>query len=238
MAINYHIREVVNPDGTKKLFGQVVTKSTIGTKELISFMRNQGSTVSISDMLAVIEDLASISYASVMMGHRVHIEKLCDLYPTMQGTFKNYEEHFDKSRHKLIVKAKAPAALQFQMKKEGTVKRVSPRAIEPIIESFIDIQTLAESTQVTQGQLCKISGQRLKIHKGNNDEGIYFVNRRNSEQMFKVDKLISHSQKEIVFVAPAIDSGILEVNLVFISRGRKNAKQLKKGIYETKLAVV
>ncbi len=105
MSINYHLKQITGVNGDEMFVAQVVSRGTLGEKELIEHMKRKGSTVSVTDMKAVIQDLGEICDSSLLEGYRIKINRICQLSVTIRGTFNSLEDTFDPSEHRLEVSA-------------------------------------------------------------------------------------------------------------------------------------
>ena len=238
MTIQYHVREVNQPDGTKKLCGQVITPKTLGTEELIIWMQMHGCTVTTADMIAVIEALSHICKNAVLAGNRVKIDKLCTLYPVMKGVFDSYDEAYNPTKHYITVKAIAPSALRRTVRANAKVERVKRTRLVPVIETYENLLNKSATTTITPGTICRLTGSYLKINKVNPDEGIYIVDRNNNSNQIQVQEYVTTTPSEIIFMVPNIDAAFTDIKLTLITRSRKNAKSTKTASYGKALTVV
>jgi hypothetical protein len=200
MAINYALFKNNLIESTSKFFGKVLSKDSVGTEGIAERMLAQGSTITRSDIYAVIEDLIKAVEAMLLDGKRVNIGDFIQLYPGLKGQFSGIDDSFDRSRHKIVVRATPGVRLRKTIESKANVKRVEKSSGDALLYYYIDSGSGTRNETITPGNIGSIMGKRLTFNAEEADEGIYFIAEDNTET--KVTIVQKNKPSELVFLVP------------------------------------
>ncbi len=226
------IENVLTPD-PNDYYPQVQITGRAGVEQLADRMLSMGSTVTKSDLLAVMSLLDEAVLALLVEGYRVDIAGIVDLYPRMQGVFDGPGDGFDKSRHTLSVNANAAPAFIARVRADARVQKEEAVTPTPAPLQFVDGSSSAVNSAITTGSIGTLNGSRLKFNAAAADEGIYFIASAGGEET-KVATVSINKPGQLVFLIPAMASGVYSLEVR--SRGR-NTNELRTGTLDANLIV-
>lgn len=173
---------------------------------LIQRMIDQGSTVTESDIQAVLLDAIKAIEAELLAGNRVNFGGIVDLYPRIKGVFNGPADTFDKSRHTLTTGATPGSQVRKTMRDDGGVEKVEAIKPAPSPIEISDLETGDINESITTDSIGTIIGHRLKYNTGAADEGIYLI-RVDTGDVVKVDKIQRNMPSELIFLVPDLEDG-------------------------------
>jgi len=161
----------------------------------------RGSTVTRADVLAVLEDTVAVCEDILIEGGRVNLGGLCQLFPRVKGLFDGLTDTFDPGRHRVDAAAVPGTRLRQTLRKKASLERLPPPDTAPNPVMFHDVTSGTDNGPLTPGGIGAASGNRLKFHPENLDEGVYF--RPVSGPETRVDHVQTNYPKKLVFQIPA-----------------------------------
>jgi hypothetical protein len=168
---------------------------------------DQGSTVTMPDILAVLENMIQATESFLLEGYRVNLGGLCELYPRLKGSFLGITDSFNNSRHRLELGAKPGSRLRTAFREKAAVVKAETILPAPSLLNFIDQASGLTDGQVTPGNIGTINGHRLKFDPLAPDEGIYFIDSTGGTE-YKVTLLQKNKPSQLVFLVPAIPASL------------------------------
>ncbi len=229
MTIKYYLRETQKTNGQKTFIATVITSGTLNQKELIEHMRRKGSTVSVADMMAVMESLAEICDSALLDGFRIKISRLCHLAPTIQGTFDSLTDLFDPSRHKLHVIAQADIKTTKSLQNNGKTQKIEKKPNAPSIIQYYDYDTKEIDSTITPEKYGIIRGYKLNMTPSNPDEGIVITDNA-TRQHYPVSEVDFIRPGEITIKVPALPEEVNNVSISITSRPQKTLKNARSSV--------
>jgi len=233
MPIKYYLTpNAVTPDPNDQ-FARVEANAVLNEDDIIMLMLRRGTTVTETDVRAVITLYNQVVTDSLNDGNFVNTY-LANYRPGISGVFTNPNDSFDAARHTKKVTV-SPGIHVNRAIQSAAVQKVSSTQPTPILSSFIDYGSDSDSA-LTPGGTAEISGEQLKFDTANPAEGIFLIATDASEN--KADgTLIRHTQGTLIFTVPdSLASGTyrLEVRKGF---GTTNVN-IRSGQYDTPLTVI
>lgn len=226
------IENVLTPD-PNDYYPQVQITGRAGVEQLVDRMLSMGSTVTKSDLLAVMSLLDEAVLALLVEGYRVDIAGIVDLFPRLQGVFDGPGDGFDKSRHTLSVNANAAPAFIARVRADARVQKEEAVTPTPAPLQFVDGSSSAVNSVVTAGSIGTVNGSRLKFNATAVDEGVYFIASAGGAET-KVAIVSINKPGQLVFLIPALESGEYSVEV----RARmQSSKDLRTGTLDVGLSV-
>ncbi len=107
MTIHYSLMENKLIAGAGDFIARVQPTDSIDLDGLIDFIADKGSTVTRTDIKAVLEDAIEASCQMLELGMRVNFGGLCSLFTSIKGRFEDSDSTFDPEVQQLEVKATA-----------------------------------------------------------------------------------------------------------------------------------
>lgn len=226
------IENVLTPD-PNDYYPQVQITGRAGAEQLVDRMLSMGSTVTKSDLLAVLNLIDEAALALLLEGYRVDIAGIVDLYPRLQGVFNGPGDGFDKSRHTLSINANAAPSFIARLRADAAVKKDETVVPMPAPLQFIDGSSSAINGAVTASSIGTLNGSRLKFDAAAADEGVYFMASAGGAET-KVVTVSINKPGQLVFLIPALASGEYSLQV----RSRLNgSKDVRIGTLDAGLSV-
>jgi hypothetical protein len=209
---------------------QVVGYEVITEKEIFEYVTRQGSGITTAEAKANYEELIGAIEYFLKKGYGFNTE-FFNIRPTMPGVFRNMDDKFDPSRHKIRFKVLLGKRYN-HTSDDVKVEKVSPVNNAPLPNLFEDITSATVNELITPGGTAMLKGIRLKFDQNDLSQGIFLIS---DQEEFRVEQVLSHNSSHIVFIVPQQlrpNAYSLEVRMC-----PRNAKTLKKGILPERLNV-
>jgi len=179
-------------------------------------MINRGSTVSKADIQAVLTDLIEVSYNVLLMGGRVNIEGLVQLFSSVEGVFNDSTDSFDPLRHKLNIAAQSARQLSDRLRSSAVMEKDSAPTITVKIIQVIDTYTANTNSTLSLTRIINIVGEKLKFDSTRADEGLFIANDTTTTETKIISNLITLSTDTKInfqadFTATAGNSVYIEI---------------------------
>ena len=149
MPINYALFENPLTPNPTDYTARVEITGSAGKELLLERMLAQGSTVTSSDILAVIEDLTKATESLLLEGFRVNIGDLVQVYPRIRGTYDGPTDTFDPSRHTLDAAAAIGPRIRNTIRDRGQPHKNETHIPTPNITNYEDLVTGQTTTPST-----------------------------------------------------------------------------------------
>lgn len=230
MSIKYQIYNN-NMNKNCKYSAKIINSDTIGAKDIIKRMIEYGSTVTIADIVAVIEVLASTINSFLAEGKRVNLFDIVHIYPVISGKFKDMNDDFDKDKHKIEIKSCSGKRLKKITYQENSIVKENIPKPSPMIMSFDDIESGTVSNVLSSKNIGVINGKNLKINTTYQDEGVFLINQSQNIEI-RISKFQKNAPMQLVFWIPPLNSNIYNIEV----RSRVRCiKELRKSDWRIEL---
>jgi len=220
MTVHYSLYRNHLKTGEEEYAARTMSLGTIGLEEIAEAIVSLGTTVTKTDVLAVLEGMCQVSEAKLVEGFRVQLGGVAELFTRIKGIFTGPNDGFDPSRHKIDVGANPGTRVRRAIETLAVVEKDETILPKPSPMSYTDFETGETGGEVSSNYLGTIEGLRLKVNEDNPDEGVYFINTSTSAET-KVAKYDTNLPKQLKFKNPALDDGTywLEVRRRFTEEG-------------------
>jgi len=212
---------------------RVLTTRSAALEDIVSQMLLQGSTITRTDIIAVLEDAIKAIEHMLLDGKRVNFGDLVLMSTGLKGTFCSLQEGFDRSRHFLIAKAVPGIRIKRAILNNGVVNRVERGKLGAEIYVYDDLGSGTQNSTITPANIGCIQGKRLTFDGAALDEGIFFVNTADSAET-KVTTIQRNKPTETVFLVPA---GLAAGNYSLALRYRESKEKLQQAECDEVLVV-
>ena len=233
MTIKYALYENKLTEAADLYAARVLISGSADLNTVADRIVEQGSTVTRTDVIAVLEGAIVAVENLILEGARVNFGGLCDLYPKIKGKFNGITDHYDPSRHQVDVGAAPGSRVRKTIRESATVTKEETILPSPLILEYVDLGSGEINDHVTPGSIGTIHGSRLAFDEQASDEGIYFRS-ASGPGYVKVSAIQKNKPSELVFMVPELTAGTyrVEVNKRFTTDG-----QLRTGRMDTILTV-
>ncbi len=233
MSIKYKLQENKLTTETDLYAAHVQQTGTVGLDDIVQRMLAQGSTVTRTDIVAVLEEAIKATELCLLDGFRVSFGGLFDLFPRIKGKFDGITDSFDSARHLVDVAARPGIRIRKAIRNNAVVTRVEAVKPAPSPLAYSDLGSGQVNQTVTSNAIGTINGHRLKYDQSQADEGIFFCDDVNPE--VRITAVQNNTPSQLVFQVPdlsAFSDCYLEVRVRFgteLRAGRLNASLIVFG---------
>lgn len=157
---------------------KTVFSGSLSGSSLIQAVCN-GSTITSSDCLALLENLSIVIQESLSQGRTVNLG-FVNCKPTVKGSFSSPAEPFNSEKHKIKVSVSASADLIKRVNINASTSRINAVKAEPILTSWANL-SIEGNAGFLVGHLVEFRGARLKFSRQDINQGIFFLRSDGSE---------------------------------------------------------
>jgi hypothetical protein len=185
----------------------------------------QGSTVTRTDCIAVLEGAVTAVQSMLLEGARINFGGLFDLYPKIKGKFNSITDHYDPARHQVDIGATPGSRVRKYVRENATVGKLETVLPQPLVLEYFDLGSGTTNTNITPNTIGTIRGSRLAFDASDATEGIFIIDASSGAEE-KVTAIQKNKPSELVFMVPSTlpNSVNLEVRKHFSTEG-----ELRKG---------
>ena len=219
MSIHYSLYQNYVSTESGVYAARVMPVSTIDLQALADRIVSQGSTVTRTDVLAVLEQMCEACESYLLEGCRIQVGGVFELYPRIKGNFTGPDDTFDPNRHRLDATGNAGSRVRTAVMDNGTVVKDQTVLPAPSVLKYADAGSGTTNTTVTPSNIGTVTGNRLKYDSTNADEGIWFVSVGGPS--FKVSTVETNQPSKLTYLVPPLAAGdyYLEVRSKFSKDG-------------------
>ncbi len=198
MPIKYYLQpNPITPDPNDQS-ARVLSNVVIDVDVLVKRMLLRGTTLTETDLKAVLTLLSTVVCDEVADGNTVNLP-FANIRPGISGVFANALDTFDASRH--TRKATLSQGLMLLQKMQNAkVEKITQSMAAPALLEFLDINSGIANSTLTPGGIGQIVGEELKFSTANANEGIFFVSATNAAT--KVQVIANRTDGKLMFSIP------------------------------------
>lgn len=202
MPITYTLKRNHLRQGTREYYPQVKKSGSANIDAIAQRMIEQGSTITLEDIRAVLTGLNKACLSIVLDGRRINLGDLVDIYPRMNGSFANLSDEYSPARHKVGANANVSRRFLKAVAAQATIEKAKASVPTPEPLDYTDGASATVNTHYTAGRYATIEGDNLDFDEARPDEGIFFIDLATGAET-KVDEVINNKPKKLVFINPA-----------------------------------
>ncbi|MDR1408581.1 MAG: DUF4469 domain-containing protein [Tannerella sp.] len=208
--LHYSLHENLLTDRPDDFAAQTHVSATYNREQFIDLMLQRGSTVTRSDILAVLNSMEETGAYIVENGGEFTLP-LVQTGFRMPGVFHGATDVFDPLRHELHVTTR-PGTLLREVEKRVKPVKISPPAPRLQILEVRDSVTGEVDGVLTPGGVAEIAGVEIKLDGDKPDVGLYFVNLAGGADT-RADTVAVNKPSQLVVLIPKLTSGIYQVKV-------------------------
>ncbi|MGQ1891510.1 DNA-binding domain-containing protein [Thermophagus sp. OGC60D27] len=209
MAFLYRLIKNPLKNSNENYIAVIHGNRTITEKELMDHMVNQGSTITMADVKAVLEALQKAIIFFLREGVNIKT-RLFNFRLSIRGTFDSEEDYFTPSRHQLYVVC-SPSKHLKEALSIVTPKRLNTLPMTPIIRRITDLHTNTINKLITANNVILVEGSRLKIDPNDPEQGIFFIDQNKNE--IRPQKIHTNTPSRLLLSLPEDMHGPVEVEI-------------------------
>jgi ribulose bisphosphate carboxylase small subunit len=231
MKIKYYLIDNPMTEDPTDFRAQVTSYETVTENEIFEYITRKGSAITTAEVIANYREIIEAHEYFLKQGYGINTEFI-NARPTIQGVFKDKNDSFDSSRHKVRFKVTFGKYYN-QTALDVKTEKVEPVSNTPLVDELEDITSVTTNETITPGGVAVLKGSRLKFDQEDVNQGIFFIAADNTTT--RVNKIITLKNSQIVFMIPdELIAGeyILEIRIL-----PKGNKEVKKGQLKEKVTV-
>ena len=201
--------------------------SSAGLEAIADRIVEQGSTVTRTDCIAVLEGAVTAVQNMLLEGARVNFGGLFDLYPKIKGKFNSITDHYDPARHKIDIGATPGSRVRKYVRENAAVGKLETVLPKPLVLEYSDLGSSTVNTTITPENIGTLKGSRLAFNSADATEGVFIIDASSGDEM-KVTALQKNKPSELVFMIPSFNymSVYIEVRKHFSIEGELRSGRL------------
>jgi hypothetical protein len=189
-------------------------EASLSVEQVCAALKNRGGfTGNYQDLVEYVKQFFDEAAYQICDGYSVNTGYY-SLHPRIGGFWKNAQEPFDPSKHKISITFRTLKGFRdifphIDVFIEGVADTQS------YIADIVDVTTEAVNEALTPAGMFSLTGHKIKISGDNADCGIYFVSMTNPAQRVKVTgHLAENSPAKVIGLVPALAGGQWQVEVV------------------------
>ena len=226
--IKYYARRATMLVGQVKFFAQVVTTRVVDLDELVRLIEERGSTLTRTDIKAVLELLARVIAGQMRMGNKV-VTPFGVFALKIKGGLDGPDDVYRSGRNSIEGKVALGAELKKELQKPVTFEKIDNPKVLPEPQRFTDAKSGLDNRVISSGMPARIKGKRLKFDIADEKQGVFFVS---GEQAIRAEVYLEAGDRRLVFNTPLLEKGKSYELQVRVANA---AGKIMKGEMETNL---
>lgn len=231
--IKYALRENLLTAEPDDYMAQVTDAKAYTLDEVIDRMAKRGTTVTRTDLVAIMQLYGEECAAIVEEGGCLNTPLVNTSY-SITGVFTGEDDSFDKSRHTLKLNVTPGTLLKEAVKKARTTK-VESASTDPYITKVSDKVT-SSTSEIKAGSVMELLGSRLKFDASDSEQGVFAVSSSDGKAYRCPVVIENKPARVIVLLDTSVPAGefTVEVRTKFNEKSRP-LKNMKTGRFRKTL---
>lgn len=212
MSIKYFVFQT-RFQNESKFFGRAILNGTYDRDAIVGRMLKMGTSMTKTDIVALLQLLSETIEMVCSEGFRVNIEGLVSMTPVVGGQFLDKKDFVTAGRNTLYLTSQVSKALNDRFAQAATPEKVIVDENRPILIDVVDAEAEEGVAALKAGNIMTVSGKRLKFDVTHPEEYLRLVNAENSTEFLPITKFQKMSSQELVFRLPpaAFRTGYFEL---------------------------
>ena len=213
---------------------QTYSGTSLDKEAIITRMLKRGTTLTRTDILAVLNSLEETIVDALLEGGTVNLPLFNTAF-SISGVFESPMDSFDGNRHKLNINLTKGTLLREAEKRVKLEKSNNPSP-QPQIQEVKDSISGSVNEHLTPNGVAELRGYNLRIEGEDRACGLWFVPESGKE--VRATTIIENKPSKVLAMIPALPLGSWQVKVVTqFSGGGKFLKEPKVVTYPKRLAV-
>lgn len=221
--------------GSNDHVARVLKVTSHDTESIISHMSAKGTTLTRTDILAVLNSFFETMEEFIAKGETINTD-LFKVSFSISGVFNDATDVFDKTRHSVKINLSSG-----KMLKDATAKiHVEKVAISETIPSILKVRDSTSGSvndRITSQGIVEITGNLIKVVGDNAENGVYLV--ANDGTKYKATSIAENRSTRLFVGFPMLTAGkyTLQITTQY-NKERAMLKDSRTGTFDTPLTVV
>jgi hypothetical protein len=206
--------------------------SSLDYDAVIQRMLNKGTTLTKTDIIAVMNSFFEVLRDAHLEGHTVNLPIINTSF-SISGVFESPMDSFDPNRHKLNINVTKGTILR-DAEKNVKLEKTNVAAPLPQIQEIKDSISGSVNEVFTPNGVIEVRGYNLKIDGDDPKVGLWFIDESGKET--KATVIIENKPTRIIAMIPELKTGNFQVKIVTqYGTGGKFLKEPRMFVYQKKL---
>ena len=203
MSLKYALIPNLLTSDTGDYMAQVKEVETINFEEIIQKMIDKRTSISETDMRAVVGLLHEVVKDSLLSGYSID-DGIVKIDPSIEGVFKGEDDTVDGKTKRVKINANVTKEMR-ELASQIKTEKIDAKEILPHIIRVEDYTTGDIDHTITSGKMIKITGSMLKVEGDNADIGVYFIGNDGAEH--KVSIIGENKPSNLMVMVPTLATG-------------------------------
>lgn len=232
MAVQYYLTPNHMTTDPDDFMAVTVLPEVYDLEDVFDHMTRGGSTITKAEALAAFEEISHAIVTLLGRGHGVNTP-LVNFKPSIRGRFESDEDRFDPGRHQKLVKP-SPGTRLRHMAGDIEVEKIPVREREPAPVHYYDHASEEQDEVITPNDGARLSGSLLKFDMEDEEQGIFFINVDDGEEIKADGTILRNKPGEILFNNPELPPGTYRLEV----RSNLGSTKIRTGTLSDELTVV
>ena len=190
--------------GETRYVARIAQKDNYDQAMLVDRMVEIGTSVSRGDVESVLGLFQKAVERICGEGSSVSLDGFVRFAPAIGGVFDTVADGYLPTRNSVYVNARVSSVFNNRFARVTGVEKISASFKSPGLSCVDDLASDSTNEKVTPGNIVSLTGERLKFDPQNASEYLRFVNAEDSKQTVTITKFQKFTDKELVFLMPAV----------------------------------
>ena len=189
--------------GKISYYGRVVMGKTLGIDEIVKRIVGRGSTLTETDVYAVLNALTAVIASSLLDGFRVRLP-FANYWLGVDGSFDSPDGSWQEGRHSIVGRSGMGGALGEEINKKAKMTKTRNKQfaeLDQIVCSYTEIPNQI----LTLGDSATLSGDAIKFDKKDPKSGVFFVT--SEGEAIRARSYPQVSAKKVIISLPELEVG-------------------------------
>jgi hypothetical protein len=187
-----------------------------GIDEIIARIAEHNTTVSVPDILSVLEDFYVTIEKMLLEGRNVNIP-LASVRTSIQGRFNGVNDNFDPLRHRIMPRVVPGSRLRKAIATQAQAIKLETMEREPHPNEYVDVNSNIKDSVLTPAGLGMLRGRRLVFDQADARQGLFFLAADGAET--RVEIVGKAMPIEVWFQVPPLSAGSYTLEVRAVTKG-------------------
>jgi len=234
MNLKYYLTPTYLTERAQDRMALPLNSGTLNQEAIINLILERGTSMTRTDILAVLNILREVVVSAVTRGHNINMP-LFNISYSFSGLFDRETDSYDPTRHKVNVNLTKGIALRAA---EGQIRpeKVDAPAQNPRIKEVKDSFSGQINNVLTAGGMIDVVGRSIKIDGDNSACGLWFIAEDGTQT--KAPDIAENKPSRIIAQIPSeLTVGNYQVKIVTQFSGSHLLKEPREFVYRKALTL-
>ncbi|HMV80912.1 MAG TPA: DNA-binding domain-containing protein [Leptospiraceae bacterium] len=176
---------------------RTVQSGTVSFEQFVQEL-SYGSTATVADVRAVMENIVRVCTENLAQGRSVNLG-FCTLKSTVKGPFASLDDGFSEEKNWIKIQTTCSPAFEKRVALSAKLSRVPALKSAPVLSSF-ENHSSSSTSKFSTNDLMTVRGEQLKFDKNMPEQGIFLSG---NGALLRVTEYSNVTAKSVSFKVPA-----------------------------------